>query len=101
MDNLTIMIRLVELYKDIIAHDGFGEIHIGVRILKRGQKEVIIYSGKQYRYVVDFDPGRTPDDLDKFSACLEKHLASSQGDAASHGHKHVSGGKKPPELEGR
>jgi hypothetical protein len=31
-------------------------MRVELRILKRGQKEVIIHCGKQYRYVVDFSP---------------------------------------------
>ncbi|HPS52050.1 MAG TPA: hypothetical protein PLK08_00720 [Phycisphaerae bacterium] len=49
-----VLAKISELYRELIAHDGFGELHMDVRILKRGQKEVIIHCGKQYRYVVDF-----------------------------------------------
>jgi hypothetical protein len=45
--------RMVEIYRELLIHDGFGEMRVDVKILKRGQKEVIISSGKQYRYVVD------------------------------------------------
>ena len=37
----------------MLRHDGFGEMRIEVRILKRGQKEVIVHFGKQFRFVVD------------------------------------------------
>lgn len=40
-------------YEDLLHHDGFGEMRIDIRILKRGQKEVIVSSGKQFRFVVD------------------------------------------------
>ncbi|MDO4571275.1 MAG: hypothetical protein Q4D38_12895 [Planctomycetia bacterium] len=40
-------------YQDLLRHDGFGEMRIDIRILKRGQKEVIVSSGKQFRFVVD------------------------------------------------
>lgn len=49
--------KLLELMDDILAHDGFGDIRVEVRILKRQQKEVILHCGKQYRYVIDF-PGK-------------------------------------------
>jgi hypothetical protein len=45
--------RLARLYADLIAHDGFGEIRVEIRILRKGQKEVIVHCGKQYRFVVD------------------------------------------------
>ncbi len=47
--------RLIELLDELIAHDGFGSIKVDIRLLKRGQKEVILDCGKQYRYVVDFE----------------------------------------------
>jgi len=33
---------------------------VELRILKRGQKEVLIHYGKQYRYVIDFQLGTEP-----------------------------------------
>ena len=45
--------RINALYNMLVEHDGFGEMGIDFRILKKGQKEVIIRCGKQYRYVVD------------------------------------------------
>ncbi len=48
--------KLVELYQDVYGHDGYGEIRVEVRIQRRGQKEVILHCGKQYRYVLDFNP---------------------------------------------
>ncbi len=49
--------KVHELYHSLLEHDGFGELRLELRILKFGQKEVIIHCGKQYRYVVDF-PGK-------------------------------------------
>lgn len=46
--------RLLSLLDDVLAHDGYGSINVDVRLLKKGQKEVILDCGKQYRYVVDF-----------------------------------------------
>jgi hypothetical protein len=53
--NDPVMDKLDELYHSLLNHDGFGELRMDLRILKRGQKEVIIHCGKQYRFVVD-DP---------------------------------------------
>ena len=47
------MLRVSQLYHELLDHDGFGELRIDVRILKRKQKEIIITCGKQYRYVID------------------------------------------------
>lgn len=54
--------RLLQLLDEVIAHDGYGSIKVDVRLLKKGQKEVIVDCGKQYRFVVDhlgFGPGPT------------------------------------------
>ncbi len=57
--NEDVMLKLAELYTGLFEHDGFGDIRIEMRILHRGQKEVILHCGKQYRFVVDAhqDPG--------------------------------------------
>ncbi len=49
--------KLIDLYHMLVCHNGFGEMSVHIRILKRGQKEVIIRCGKQYRFVVD-TPGQ-------------------------------------------
>lgn len=71
VSNAQVLACLVRLYSDLLVHDGFGEIRLEVRILKRGQKEVIIHCGKQYRFVVDFHPGETPEDLRRCGICME------------------------------
>lgn len=54
--NKDVLDRIQSLYEGLIAHDGFGEMRLEFRILKRGQKEVVIHCGKQYRFVVDYRP---------------------------------------------
>lgn len=57
--NRDVMEQLAKLYEEVFSHDGYGEIRLEMRILRRGQKEVIIHCGKQYRFVVDFaKPGK-------------------------------------------
>ena len=53
--NQDVICKLGELYRDIFDHDGYGDMRIEVRILRRNQKEVIIHCGKQYRFIVAFD----------------------------------------------
>lgn len=48
--------KFMELYAEAFNHDGFAEIRVEIRILRRGQKEVILHCGRQYRYVVDCPP---------------------------------------------
>jgi hypothetical protein len=45
--------RIEALYNMLVEHEGYGEMQIDFKILKKGQKEVIIHCGKQYRYVVE------------------------------------------------
>lgn len=52
--NEQVLARVQQLYDTLFRHDGYGEMRIEMRILKKGQKEIIIHCGKQYRYVVDF-----------------------------------------------
>ncbi|RDV82078.1 hypothetical protein [Ammonifex thiophilus] len=52
--NEMVLAKIKKLYEELFRHDGFGEMRIEIRILKRGQKEVIIHCGKQYRFVVDY-----------------------------------------------
>ncbi|MDP3650413.1 MAG: hypothetical protein Q8R67_01900 [Rhodoferax sp.] len=55
--NPVVLAKLGELYREALAHDGFAELKVEIRILRRGQKEVILHCGKQYRYVVNYAPG--------------------------------------------
>lgn len=55
--NSAVLAKLGELYREALAHDGFAELKVEIRILRRGQKEVILHCGKQYRYVVNYAPG--------------------------------------------
>lgn len=50
----TVLARVRALYAEIFNHDGYGDIRIEMRILRRGQKEVIVHCGKQYRFVLDY-----------------------------------------------
>ena len=52
--NEDVLEKMSKLYYELFQHDGFGEFTVKLRILKRGQKEIIIYCGKEYRFVVDY-----------------------------------------------
>ena len=56
--NEMVLNKLRDLYFNLFNHDGYSEMRIEIKILKRGQKEVIIHCGKQYRYVVNY-PGKS------------------------------------------
>lgn len=54
--NREVINKIAELYEILYEHDGYGEMTIEMRILKRMQKEIIIRCGCQHRYVVDWTP---------------------------------------------
>ncbi|MET0090493.1 MAG: hypothetical protein ABW068_10830 [Candidatus Thiodiazotropha sp.] len=49
------------IYHEAFRHDGYADFRIEMRILRRGQKEVILHYGKQYRHVVDFETDEIED----------------------------------------
>ena len=46
--------KICELYQDLFLHDGYGELKVNMRFMKKGQKEVIVICGKEFRFVVDY-----------------------------------------------
>ena len=52
----AVLQKIAALYEDIFLHNGFGELKVTMRFLKRGQKEVVVICGKEFRYVMDY-PG--------------------------------------------
>lgn len=56
--NADVKHRFSELYDELFRHDGYGRIEVELKILRRGQKEVIVRCGKEYRFVIDFPEGR-------------------------------------------
>ncbi|WP_321531416.1 hypothetical protein [uncultured Desulfuromonas sp.] len=53
-DVVPVKHKLESLLDELLSHDGYGQIQVDMRILKRGQKEIILRCGKEYRYVVNF-----------------------------------------------
>ncbi len=78
-NHLDVLGKLVDLYQDVYAHDGYGEIRVEVRIQRRGQKEVILHCGKQYRYVLDFDSNTTRQMKNQFSVVNSTPWQGSMG----------------------
>lgn len=50
--NLSFFNTFISLYQEIIAHDGYGDIEINIRLLPGRQKEVRLRCGREYRYLV-------------------------------------------------
>jgi hypothetical protein len=53
VDQGPVLETLDSLYRELYFHDGYGELKVRMRLLKKGQKEIIIQFGKEYRFVVD------------------------------------------------
>jgi hypothetical protein len=54
--------KLTELYQELFQHNGYGALRVEMRFLKKGQKEIFVISGKEYRFVVDYPTADTPSD---------------------------------------
>ena len=46
--------KMIQLYDELFRHNGYGEMKIEMRFLKRSQKEIIIHCGKEYRFVLEY-----------------------------------------------
>lgn len=57
--NSEVKDKINALYDELFGHDGYGRIDVELKILRRGQKEVIVRCGKEYRFVIDFPERRT------------------------------------------
>lgn len=57
--NEAVLARITSLYDMLFAHNGYGEMSVELRYLRKREKEVIIRCGKQYRYVVPVPEDRT------------------------------------------
>ena len=47
--------QLLRSFDYLFAFDGAGHMEVDLKLLKRGQKEVIIRCGRSYRFVLDAD----------------------------------------------
>ena len=63
--NSAVKAHICRLFDDLVGHDGFGTLTVELKLLRRGQKEVILHCGKQYRYVIDFNPSEEAPSLQK------------------------------------
>jgi hypothetical protein len=48
-----ILEKLLTLYGELFRHDGYGTLRVEMRFLKKGQKEILLICGKEYRFVVN------------------------------------------------
>ena len=45
--------RLLASFENLLSHNGSGHLEVNTKILKRGQKEIIIQCSRSHRFVVD------------------------------------------------
>ena len=45
--------KLLNSFDYLLSHNGSGHLEVNTKILKRGQKEIIIQCSRCHRYVVD------------------------------------------------
>ena len=50
--------RLLQAFDYIYEFGGFGRLEVDIKILKRGQREVLIRCGREYRFVLEAPRGR-------------------------------------------
>ncbi len=53
-EHSAVLEKVEELYRELYAHDGYGTLSMEIKFLKRGQKEVVINCGKEFRFVLDY-----------------------------------------------
>lgn len=44
---------LLKTFEFLLTHEGSGKLEVSMKLLKRGQKEILIQCGRSYRFVVD------------------------------------------------
>jgi len=69
--NKDVVNKIAELYMTLLKHDGYGEMTVAMRILKRHQKEIVIKCGCEYRYVVDWKSAETKKNFEKNAQGVE------------------------------
>ena len=47
--------KLLNSFDYLLSHNGSGHLEVNTKILKRGQKEIIIQCSRCHRYVVDMN----------------------------------------------
>ena len=49
--------KLLNSFDYLLSHNGSGHLEVNTKILKRGQKEIIIQCSRSHRFVVDMKEG--------------------------------------------
>ena len=45
--------KLLNSFEYLLSHNGSGHLEVNTKILKRGQKEIVIQCSRSHRFVVD------------------------------------------------
>lgn len=54
--NLAFLKKFISIYQELLAHDGYGDITVKIRLLQQKKKEVFLQCGREYRFQIDMPP---------------------------------------------
>ena len=49
---LSLLNKFLELYEDLIAHEGYGDMHVSIRKSQGKKKHVSLFCGREYNFDV-------------------------------------------------
>ena len=55
--HLVFLNKFLDLYRELISHDGFGDIEVRIRNCQGRQKDVFLFCGREYRFRVPVPSG--------------------------------------------
>jgi hypothetical protein len=44
--------KLIALFREMVEHNDSSELRVEVKPLKKGRKNVVVYSGKRYHFIL-------------------------------------------------
>ena len=50
--NLAFLNKFIELYQELVSHDGYGDMQVAVRLVQGRNKEVSLQCGREYRFQI-------------------------------------------------
>lgn len=50
--NQRFLRKFLNLYKDLLAHEGYGDLSINIRLVNNQEKEVRLFCGREYKFRV-------------------------------------------------
>lgn len=57
---LSLLNKFIELYEDLITHEGYGDMQVSIRTSQRNRKHVSLHCGCEYTFDVEISSTRRP-----------------------------------------